>query len=223
MEHNPLFDGPRPRIIGLTGGIGSGKSVVARVLRLNGFFVYDCDSEASRIMEETLPVRQALTELLGEECWAGNGKLNRSHVAGKIFGDASLRTELNRVVHTAVKEDFAGQAFRRAASGMPVFCESAILATSGMDGMCEGIWIVSAPDDTRIERVCLRSGLKPGEVRMRMEAQTKETEALAPAKVRIVENDGRTPILPQVTALLEGLGIRQAMAVERTATYGIEY
>ncbi|MDE6769057.1 MAG: dephospho-CoA kinase, partial [Muribaculaceae bacterium] len=145
----------QPMIVGITGGIGSGKSVVSRILRLKGFCVYDCDTEARRLMECDGKVKEEIVRILGAEAYvetageekrglvggrdAGNAWiLNRGYVASKIFNDSRLRDEVNAVVHKAVAEDFLSYAKEK---GGMVFCETAILATSHMDRLCGSIWI----------------------------------------------------------------------------------
>lgn len=186
------------RVIGITGGIGAGKSVVSRILRLKGFRVYDCDTEARRLMEQSEGLRRCLTEILGEEAYKG-GSLDRQFVASRIFAFEELRREVNSVVHKAVAEDF-----RKASSlgDATVFVESAILATSGMAGDCSEIWVVDAPEEIRIERVVARNGMARGAILDRMETQREEFSGLSRDKIRILANDGMTPLLPAIGRLL---------------------
>ena len=117
-------------IIGITGGIGAGKSVVSRILRLKGYWVYDCDLEAKILMDQDMDVRNALKELFSESIYLEDGTLDRKLMADKIFSDENIRNYVNRIVHSAVKSDFISRAGR---NGSPVFVESAILHTSGLD------------------------------------------------------------------------------------------
>ncbi len=192
--------GKKPVIIGITGGIGSGKSVVSRILRLNGYRVYDCDSEAKRLMEHDAEVIMALTALLGKETYQQDERgedirLNRSYVASRIFTDDRLRTEVNSVMHKAVSEDF--MRFAHETEGT-VFCETAILATSHMDALCDRIWIVTAPEEERIERVKARNGLSEHEIRQRIESQADEFSQLPEDKILIIMNGDRDMLLPQI-------------------------
>lgn len=186
------------RVIGITGGIGAGKSVVARILRLKGFRVYDCDMEAKRLMEQSDKLRRCLTEILGEEAY-NDGLLDRGFVASRIFAIDELRRQVNSVVHKAVAEDF-----KKAVScgGTIVFVESAILSTSGMDCDCNEIWVVDAPEEIRIERVIARNGLQREAILERMETQREEFSGLPKDKTSVIVNDGVTPLLPAIGRLL---------------------
>lgn len=206
-------------IIGITGGIGSGKSVVSRILRLKGYRVYDCDTEARRLMESHPNVREGIVAILGAEAYvkgseendstvaAGRNSitseevwiLNRKYVASKIFSDTRLRDEVNAIVHKAVADDFLAYAQR---SGGMVFCETAILATSNMDTMCDSIWVVTAPEDERIERVKRRNSLPEEEIRLRMATQREEFEQLPKDKVVEIKNGDNDMLLPQIYKLI---------------------
>lgn len=186
-------------IIGITGGIGSGKSVVSRILRLNGLLVYDCDMEARILMENDGEIRKDLITLLGEETYDSLGLLNRPFVSSRIFSDNSLRDGVNAIVHAAVRKHFMRF---RLESDSTVFCESAILATSGLDLFCNRIWLVNAPEIIRIERVKQRNGLKEPEIIRRIKSQEKEIELLPSEKIDIIDNSGDVSILERITALL---------------------
>lgn len=186
-------------IIGITGGIGSGKSVVSRILRLNGMYVYDCDFEAKRLMEQNGPLRSSLCSLLGNEAYCLDGRLDRKFVASRIFSDSNMLAAVNSLVHAAVKDDFILHA-GSAGSGM-VFCESAILASSGMAELCDEIWMVTAPEGVRIERVKQRSAIEEEEIRKRMEAQRREFEVYDSLDHTLIENDDEVQLLPEVLRL----------------------
>lgn len=187
--------------IGITGGIGSGKSVVARIVRSNSFPVYDCDSEARRIMEKDPAVAQQLKAILGEECYDEGGNLNRPYVASKIFGNPEYREAVNKVVHSAVRNDFIR--FAERARGK-VFVESAILGSSGLADLCDEIWLVEAPEEERISRVKLRNGLSEEAVKERMAAQISEMESLPNEKIRHIDNADNAALLANVLPLIAG-------------------
>ncbi len=186
-------------IIGITGGIGSGKSVVSRILRLNGFPVYDCDLEAKRLMTCNDGLRQSLLEILGEGVYLPDGSLDRRFVSERIFADAQLLKRVNGAVHAKVKEDFLDYADREKSE--MVFCESAILSTSGFDTFCDGIWLVTAPDDVRCRRVMSRNGMREEEVLARMQAQEGEWSGIPESKLKVIRNDGESLLLPQVLSI----------------------
>ena len=135
------------RIIGLTGGIGSGKSTIAKALVQRGYTVYDCDQEAKRIIAEDKDVQQAIVDLLGQEAFV-EGKYNTVYVAKRVFVEPQLLKQLNAIVHPAVGKDILAK--------HPDFVESAILYESGLDRLCDKIVVVDAPENIRIARTIAR-------------------------------------------------------------------
>lgn len=201
-------------IIGITGGIGSGKSVVSRILRLQGYEVYDCDSEARLIMERSAEIRESLTERFGKEAVNHEGTLNRRHIADRVFGNSEELKWLDSIVHKAVREDVVRRRELKSEGDLslpddvsaPLFVESAILSTSGLAGMCSEIWLVDAPEEVRLERAMGRDGAARQEIMRRMAAQRKETDALAEYRVCRIDNSGGRSLLGQIGRLLEGIG-----------------
>ena len=140
-------------VIGITGGIGSGKSTLSRELAKRGYTVYDCDREAKRIVAQDPVVQRKIMDLLGEESFV-NGIYNTAYVAQKVFGNKVLLAQLNAIIHPAVKEDICQ---RSGLSAKPVlFLESAILFESGFDSLCDRIIVIDAPEEIRIARVIAR-------------------------------------------------------------------
>ena len=187
--------------IGITGGIGSGKSTVARELARRGFPVYDCDREAKRIIAENREVQQQITDLLGPDSFV-HGRYNTAYVAKRVFADPSLLTQLNLIVHPAVRADIRQFAASHAAEAF-VFIESAILFESGFERLCDRVVYVDAPEDIRLERTIdrdYRGEATPEnihKVRARMGAQIphKTNDTI------ILNNDGTA----SVSALVDGL------------------
>ena len=189
------------RLVALTGGIGSGKSVVARMLQVMGYQVYDCDSRAKQLMIDDETVREQLIAEFGTETYLADGTLNRQHLSAVAFGNDEARARLNAIVHPATAYDIRRWAADLSAHGANVaFVETAILRTSGLDRMVDDVWHVTAPADVRIQRVMVRSGLSKQQVRDRMEAQQAE-EAVAPGE-QVIVNENVTALLPQVSRLL---------------------
>lgn len=190
-------------VIGIAGGIGAGKSVVSRVLRSKGHEVYDCDSEARRMMEASDLLKADIAARLGDSCISADGSLDRREIAKCIFGDDSCREWLNSRVHRMVREDVA----RRASSASEgiLFVESAILKSSGLCYLCDRIWIVDAPEEVRIERACARDGSDRDSVKARIEAQRDEESGFDDTPVDIIRNDGLCPVLPEIEKLLTSL------------------
>lgn len=189
-------------VIGITGGIGAGKSVVSRILRLKGYPVYDCDSEARSLMESSEEILAALQGRFGEECILECGGLNRGYIASRVFNDAEELTWLNALVHGAVREDVRDWVEARASAGKEIlFVESAILYTSGLDKMCDRIWLVTAPEELRLERAMKRGGASEEDLRRRIESQRMEFDALPAVKVSEIENSCAS-LLERVEELL---------------------
>lgn len=193
------------KIIGITGGIGAGKSVVSRLLRLRGYRVYDCDTEAKRLMETDYNLAAQLKGILGEEAYK-DGHLNRGYIAERIFNDMTTRESVNRCVHKAVRDDFL-----RFASGIKqdVFVESAILATGGFVPLVDEIWLVDAPEETRVERVEKRNGFTREKVLERMDTQREEFKKLPEGKTKRIDNTDSGSLLETTTALLSNSAVEE--------------
>lgn len=196
------------RLIGIAGGIGSGKSYVSRILRCLGYPVYDCDIEARRIMDSSCAMRDSICVRFGDGCLLPGGGLDRRAIAARIFDDDEARLWLNALVHGAVRED-VGQWKRNNPSPLHglLFVESAILSTSGLADMCSSIWLVTTPEEVRISRVETRSGLARGQILARMASQKEEEDMLerksGACPVRLICNDGVRPLLREVEKLLK--------------------
>ena len=179
-------------IIGITGGIGSGKSTIARALAARGYAVYDCDREAKRIIAENKNVQQQIIALLGEEAFIEGG-YNTAYVAQRVFREPELLERLNHIVHPAVKEDILEK--------QPDFVESAILYEAGLDSICDKIFVIEAPEDIRIARTIARdyhgdaSPENIDKVRARIRAQQSSSRIHGGTERGfILINDGRKSI-----------------------------
>ena len=159
--------------VGITGGIGSGKSSVCSLLAAYGVPVYDSDAEAKRLMEQSTELREALCEAFGEECYSVQG-LNRAYLASKVFGDAEQLQRLNSIVHPAVRADFAAWAERQRAPY--VIMESAILFESKFDSEVDTSLAVMAPLEERIRRTMERDGVDRESVIRRIGHQLSDDE-----------------------------------------------
>ncbi len=177
-------------IIGITGGIGSGKSTIAKQLREMGYAVYDTDSEAKRLIMEDAGLRQQIEQLFGKEAYQ-DGVYQTALVAQRVFADQSLLARLNAIVHPAVKADIL-----RWAENMnhPTLCfvECAILYQAGFDTLCDKVVVVTAPEEVRLQRAVVRDHSTIEKVRARMRAQ--EVEKDIERADLIVNNDGKTEI-----------------------------
>ncbi len=198
------------RLIGITGGIGAGKSVVSRILRLRGETVYDCDYEARRLMENSPEIRLGVKVGLGDDCIKADGSLDRRRIAKIVFADKEKLDLLNHLVHSAVREDISGVVKRaKLRGGKRLFIESAILASSGLAGLCSEILLVEADDKLRFRRAMARGGIDAADLQSRMQAQLNEFSGLSAEKVRIIANDGSTSLLSTLDSFLESIDIKK--------------
>lgn len=169
--------------VGITGGIGSGKSTVCRLFEQNGIAVYDSDARAKALMAEDAKLREQLVEAFGAECYNEQG-LDRAYLAGRVFGDEAELQRLNGIVHPAVKEDF--RRWADVQRGAYVVLESAILFESGFDTEVDTTLAVMAPMEERLRRTVERDGVDREAVRRRMEHQLSDDELHARAARTIV-------------------------------------
>ncbi|MBN1132941.1 MAG: dephospho-CoA kinase [Bacteroidales bacterium] len=184
--------------VGITGGIGSGKTLVCKIMEVLGVAVYYADEAAKRIMSEDSMIKESLKELIGRKAYVGN-RLNRAFIASRIFSDERLLKQINQLVHPAVQRDFDGWAAR--VSGSPyVIEEAALLFESGAAGFLDAVVLVYASEGTRIRRVAERDGTEEHLVRDRMRHQMDEEEKRKLAD-HVIYNDGNDLLIPQVVKL----------------------
>lgn len=181
-------------VVGLTGGIGSGKSTIAKVFRALGVPVFESDAEAKHILNRE-DVVQHISDTFGE--WLINsGRVDRAKLAGLVFGDKQELAKLNAIIHPAVRKQFL--AWVDANSNSPyVINEAAILFESGLAEMTRFTINVSAPVEERIKRVIARDALTREEVTSRINNQMSDEQRSALSTWTIV-NDGLEAVLPQV-------------------------
>lgn len=188
-------------LIGLTGGIGSGKSVVAKLLKVFGFEVYDSDERAKFLTENNLNIREKLTSTFGAEVYE-NHRLNRAFLAQKIFSSIENLEKANSIIHPIVKRDLKFWASER--ENEICFVESAILFESGLNEIMEKIIVVSAPLEKRIERILLRDSCTKEQAMKRISSQKDEKFLLKNADF-IVKNDENSSLIFQTISILEML------------------
>jgi dephospho-CoA kinase len=189
--------------VGLTGGIGSGKTTVARIFILLGIPVYSADHRGRELMTHDPAIRARVTALLGRDAYLEDGSLNRKEIAAKVFRDDTLLASLNAVVHPAIRRDFEiwNSQFRDTPY---VVQEAAILIESGGAAQMDQTILVWAPEDVRIARVMTRDEVSEADVRARMLHQIDDPVKVAAAHF-IVINDGRHPLLRQVLEVHQAL------------------
>lgn len=190
------------KLIAITGGIGTGKSVVSRVLGVMGYPVYDCDSEAKRLMVSVPSLINGIKQLVGDEAYFPDGTLNRAFMASRIFADSNLVQQINALVHPAVLADIERWAI--ATGSEMCFVETALLNESNMTSIIDGVWVVTAPLELRISRVAARSNLTAQQTLARIANQTTENipADATPLGTHTILNDNNTPLIPQILMLL---------------------
>lgn len=197
--------GEKCRIVGLTGGIGAGKSVVARILREKGFEVYDCDREAKLLMEHSEYIVASLSERFGDGCYHSDGRLNRPFLSDRIFSSEEERLWLNALIHEAVRNDICRRIDQEEKGREVLFVESAILHTSRLDLSCDSVWLVTAPESLRFTRAMQRGGIGVENLKARMLAQKREFDAIECSSIVVIDNSGSRSLLRQIDDSLENI------------------
>ena len=183
--------------LGVTGGIGSGKTTVCGFLEEKGARVFYADIEAKRLMREDASVRAEITETFGDEVYTDDGALNRAVLAEQVFGDADRLERLNAIVHPRVFEAFEGAKERAAEEGVDLLVhEAALLFEAGGDAHVDVTAAVVAPRADRVARVAERDDVAPEKVRARMGHQLPQSELRRRAD-HVLENDGSLEALRQ--------------------------
>lgn len=183
--------------IGITGGIGSGKSYVCQRLIARGYEVYDCDNAAKRLMRTSSEIRQQLTALIGPNTYQGDS-LNKAAVAKFLLAAEANAQAIDAIVHPAVADDFLR-------SGLQ-WLESAILFQSGFDRRVpfDAVIVVTAPEEVRIRRIMLRDNISREKASEWIARQWPQEDVRQRADYEII-NDGKQPISPQLDLLLKSL------------------
>ena len=191
-----------PYKIAITGGIGSGKSVVSHLLRIMGVPVYDCDTQAKSLMNTSATLRTALTEAVGTQAYGLDGCINRPYLASFMFGHPERVSLINSIVHPAVRADFRDWALRK--TNPIVAVESAILYEAGMEADVDAVVLVHAPLEIRLQRAMQRDGANEQAIRNRIKSQMPDEELLHRANYTIL-NNGQHSLIAQVRGLIDML------------------
>ena len=187
------------KIIGLTGGIGSGKSTVSEIMKLMGIPVYVADTESKRLTESSAEIRKKLIEKFGENLYAG-GKLNKALLASLIFEDETNLHFVNSVIHPVVRNDFEQWKTQQMSSRLVVI-ETAILFESGFSDSVDISVTVAAPENLRIHRIELREGWSRNSILSRIQNQLPEEEKIRRSDY-VIYNDDRQALIPQLEKLV---------------------
>lgn len=198
------------KIIGLTGGIGTGKSTVSRYLTTKGYRIIDADRIAREVVEPGQPALKALVEEFGPEILLEDGSLNRRELARLAFASPEGKAALDRITHGAIFARIEELQLQYAAelestADTVIFLDVPLLFETGFDRKADLVWVVDVPDEIRVQRVVLRDGLTEEEVWARIKNQMSREEKIARADV-VLDNSG-TPekLYAQVDARLNEL------------------
>ena len=184
--------------IGITGGIGAGKSLVAEIIKAMGYPVYNSDERAKELTDSNPKIKEGLIHLFGIEIYQ-NDKLNKFALAQAIFSDDSLREKVNALIHPIVREDF--KLWALAQNNSLVFNESAILFETGSFKNFDAIILVYVPTELRIKRIMKRDNCSENEVLKRMNSQFSDEEKYLLTEFRVL-NDEQRPLLAQIEEII---------------------
>jgi dephospho-CoA kinase len=196
LSFGPEVSGPWR--VGITGGIGSGKSIVVRFFGVLGIFFYAADARAKALMEEDETLRAGVRALFGDDSYSSTGRLNRAHIAGLAFQNVALSKALNALVHPAVEADYEAWASQPRLDVPYTLKEAALLYEAGTYKRVHVVLHVSAPEALRIERTLARDPLRS---RLQVENILRLQMPEAEREVRsglIVHNTGQESIIAQV-------------------------
>lgn len=185
--------------IGITGGIGSGKSYVCRRFCERGISVYDCDAAAKRIMRSSPGIRQALTSLIGSNAYEG-GTLNKAAVAAFLLASEDNARAIDAIVHPAVADDFV--------SSGSSWMECAILYESGFDRLVDKVVAVIAPEEVRIARIMQRDGITREKAMEWISRQMPQDDVARRAGYVII-NDGTCDVDRQINEIINKLNLNK--------------
>lgn len=188
-------------IIGLTGGIGSGKSTVARLLQIMGCAVFNSDIAAREVYFYP-EVKPKVVALLGNEAYLSETSINKSYISAKIFSDKALLQQLNSIIHPAVINDF--KQFARQSSASLIVKETALLFELGMEKEMDRTILIASEDELRIKRVMQRDGLSRNEVLKKINSQFPQQEKIKKATFVIYNNEEEL-LITQVLSVIKEL------------------
>ncbi|MES2516849.1 MAG: dephospho-CoA kinase [Bacteroidota bacterium] len=189
------------KIIGITGGIGSGKSLVCKVFSILGIPIYDADSRAKWLMNNDLALKVAIQDLLGEQSYTSSGEYNRPWVASQVFSNPELLQQLNAVVHPRVRQD--SQSWIQKYPKAPfLLYEAALMRAAGDGKFFDKVIVVNAPIELRIKRVQQRDKRTEQEIKDIIARQISDEERLKFADY-VIDNDEKHPVLEQILCLYQ--------------------
>lgn len=190
-------------IIGLTGGIGSGKSTVTSYVKEKGYLVIDADQIAREITEPGGKILIRLIEAFGDSFLDENGELRRKALGNHVFGDKRKENLLNEITHTGIKNEIKARLIKAYDDGVErIFIDAPLLFEVGMDFWCDETWLVTCDDEIRIQRVMARDGIDEKNVRERIESQMNDREKREKADYVISNSGTKEALYQQIDELL---------------------
>ena len=180
---------PRMLLVGLTGGMGAGKSTVSRILERRGAVVYDADVLARQAVLPGTPGYTKVTELFGPEVIGQDGEIDRQTLAGRVFSDHEARTALESIIHPEVFRLLSEGVEDHRDSDRIVVFDAPLLVETGFHDVCDSVVLVTASTDAQIERVVRERGLTEDAVRARLAAQRSDADKERVADF-VIRNDG---------------------------------
>lgn len=195
-------------IIGLTGGIGSGKSVVAKLMQTFGCIIYNSDERAKE-MYYLADTKAQVIALLGKEAYIHEYEINRELIAQKVFENTLLLHQLNQIIHPAVKKDFTEFCSKQDEHKL-IIKESALLFETGIYKELAHTILVTASDKVKIERVMKRNAVSEEDVKKRIHAQWPDSKKI-PLASYTISNNPEDALIPQVIAILKQLNKQTAL------------
>jgi len=190
------------KIVGITGGIGSGKTFVCRVLKAMGYPVFFSDKEAKEILTSSPLVKKQITNLFGQNSYLKNGDLNRQYLSSQIFNDKNKLEQMNQIVHPAVRESFKIWTQKQASN--IVFNEAAILFETGAFKIYDKTILITASKETKIKRIQKRDNISIENIKSRMNSQWTD-EKKKPLADFIITNDENKMLIPQLIKVINQL------------------
>ena len=189
------------KIIGITGGIGSGKSLICKIFSMMNIPIYDADSRAKYLINNDLFLKNSIKTLLGKNAYLPTGKYNRKWVASQVFNNPDLLKQLNSLVHPCVHKDSHDWVKKYSKSPFLIY-EAALMKAVGDNNMFDKVIVVNAPINLRIQRIQVRDKRSEQEIKDIIARQISDEERLKIADY-VIENDDKEPVLEQVLELYE--------------------
>jgi dephospho-CoA kinase len=187
------------KIIGITGGIGSGKSLICKIFSTMNIPIYDADSRAKYLINNDLSLKKSIISLLGKNAYTHIGEYNRSWVASQVFSNPDLLKQLNSLVHPCVHKD-AHDWVKKYPNSPFLLYEAALMKAAGDNNMFDKVIVVNAPMNLRIKRIQVRDKRSEQEIAAIIARQISDEERLKIADY-VIENDDKKPVLEQVLEL----------------------